>query len=290
MDRKQFLKSLKDELKRIAAAIKEECDDLQKHCPDRYIGKAIYQAVMTYKYNDARVFYKVLDNQGNCWFYLLQNGSSPPSTYRDQFVPNLERIKNALLNQPIDMSFGMDNRDTYFQQVLMYISARYHESHIDLEHLATATSVEELNNELSTFRASSTAEISTTTKSLTDRIEYTRKDMLLVYHEMRSLKDRMDTLEEQLSEERAINEQLRRQLLENDTAHALAVQDLRKELLINNGSLVYIKNIKFSPEYDYEAIKSRNRKLHAELRKMWRIFMRGINLENIPVAIPVSEK
>lgn len=131
-------------------------------------------------------------------------------------------------------------------------------------------------------------EVKQTEDKLIDRIEYTRKDMLLMYHEFANMKDRMTKLEGDLEKERDTNQQLREQLSNAYQMNQLAISDLKKELLINNGTLEYIKNIKFSPEYDYDAIKKRNRKLHVELRRLHAIFMRNLHYD-VPIAIPVSK-
>ncbi len=110
-----------------------------------------------------------------------------------------------------------------------------------------------------------------------DRIDYLRKDIMCMYHSIADMKKTIGDLEDKLSHECQDNENLREQLQTYKKDHSVAFDNLRKELLINNGNLVYISNIKFSPEYDYESIKMHNRKLHTEFKRIYRIFMRGVS-------------
>ncbi len=270
---KTILEKSKHELNEIAKRIEVLVRETNYDCPDQFIGNAIYLAIMTYYQNDNNAFHPI-DFSNTTWKYCISNIN--PLAF-DYVFEVLQKFKYALLanNAPLP---SPSIRNRYFQQVLMYISARYHGSNVnnkeisnlnliartlrsdilanhkkyqetklildmvrtdvkDLKEQFANVSNKDISDELETFRDCVNADIGatkdiiiTTTKSFTDRIDYMCKDMTSVYREMHSLKDRMDTLEERLSDERTNNKQLRKQLLDNDTANALAAQDLRKEI------------------------------------------------------------
>lgn len=265
VSKKEEAIKLRDQLYNFASSINTGdsiLDHIVKTCVTTVGGKDV-------KVNNSG-WYRYLNAADVCHDSLL-------ITLHDRCIACLQNIKNGVSIDTIKEKFGNQGFTTDYNDrliMLMYVKARYYNDGSQ-NYSKVQTEVDTLRKQCEEARELSTSVVYKEAV-LNDRIDYLRKDWMLVYHEITELKQTVSTLEDRLHTECLENANLRKQLQVYNEEHADAFNNLRKELLVNNGNLVYISNIRFSPEYDYESIKAHNHKLHIEFKRIYRIFSRNM--------------
>lgn len=213
------------------------------------------------------------------WYTLCSttNNMCLRKCLRDVCISCLINIKNGITISVIKDKFSEQYGFTKYYYnglltLLMYVKARYYND-INNTYNKIQTRVSKLSEQCESAKKMSSFVLDKES-IINDRIDYLCKDFILVYNELTDLKSMVSMLDNRLTRERIENNNLRMQFQELEQNKFEAFDELCKELVVNNGSLMYISSIRFTPEYNYDAIKNSKRDLHSEFKRIYRLFSR----------------